>query len=114
MLTFDWLTDLRNHARLPWNKRTRHTRRHLARRTSVLPATTETLEDRTLLTQFVVTTLDDEDDFGMGAATDVDGAGGENDLSLREAIRLANETVGGAGGAGVGDDQGEADGDTKP
>ena len=112
MLTFDWLTDLRNHARLPWNKRTRHTRRHLARRTSVLPATTETLEDRTLLTQFVVTTLDDEDDFGMGAATDVDGAGGENDLSLREAIRLANETVGGAGGAGVGDDQGEADGDT--
>ncbi|WP_166829829.1 beta strand repeat-containing protein [Thalassoroseus pseudoceratinae] len=112
MLTFDWLTDLRNNARLPWNRRARHSRRHLAKRTSVLPASSETLEDRTLLTQFVVTTLDDEDDFGMGAATDVDGAGGENDLSLREAIRLANETVAGAGGAGVGDDQGELDGDT--
>ncbi len=87
------------HMALP--RRSKRVRRaHRTRRP--MHTATEQLEDRTLLTNFIVTTLDDEAFSGGTDATE--GADG-NGLSLREAIGLANGNGGGVG-------QGEDDGDT--
>src|SRR5690606_39930607 len=72
-------------------------------RQSALPGLVQVLEDRTLLTQFVVTTLVDEAYDASGSdATDGNG------LSLREAIGLANDNT----TNDAVDGQGQADGDT--
>ena len=99
-MLFNWLAEWKRNGRIRSTKR-RANRRQRQHSASV-PNEAEVLEERTLLTQFIVTTLADEAFDGMETNNAGDGTG----LSLREAIGLANANGGLAG------ETGEADGDT--
>lgn len=84
-MLFSWLTEWKRLGRIVSRKnRSSHRKRLLA----VVSGQVEILEERTLLTDFVVTTLIDE-------AYDADGNDGTDGtgLSLREAIGLANDNT---------------------
>ena len=99
-MLFNWLAEWKQIGRIISTKKrtSKRNRLHDKRVASQL----EVLEDRTLLTDFLVTTLADEAFDGTESNSNGDGAG----LSLREAIGLANANGGVAGQTG------ENDGDT--